>query len=295
MHVEPAVSVIVATRNRAPLLAPMLRSLDVALSAGESATEVIVVDNGSTDGTATLIEQWAGAAPGRIHLTVREPGKARALNAGLAAARAALLAFTDDDVEVDPAWIGAIVTFFAAHPEYAAATGRVRVPPRVTDPHVHAQIAYYRTLPLFDRGDALQDSTHLYGCNMAVRRTTFERVGRFDERLGPGASGLHEDGELAGRIRQAGLRLAYLPNMLVYHTVEPSRLTLDYFRSLHRADARSRCIMEPQRGWLASVADWVGACLVLGWWSLLGNAARRMRARGRLISHTEVLRLLWRR
>jgi GT2 family glycosyltransferase len=289
--VGPALSVIIATRNRAALLAPMLRSLDAALASSACPAEVIVVDNGSTDGTAAVIEHWAAGATGRGHLTVRQPGKARALNAGVAAARADLLAFTDDDVEVAPAWIGEIVGFFAAHPEYAAATGRVRIPPRVTDRAVLAQVAYYRTLPLFDRGDGLQDSTHLYGCNMAVRRAGFDRVGVFDERLGPGASGLHEDGDLARRLRHAGLRIAYVPGMLVYHTVEPSRLTVEYFRTLHRADARSRYVMQPDRSWLRSVADWLGAALVLGWWSLLGNAARRMRARGRLISHGELLRL----
>src|SRR5438094_7585323 len=100
ISVPPALSVLVATRNRAASLAQLLTSLEATQSASGIDTEIVVADNGSTDGTATLLQQWAAGAPGRIHLRAEQPGKARALNQALRQARAPLFAFVDDDERV---------------------------------------------------------------------------------------------------------------------------------------------------------------------------------------------------
>lgn len=289
-----AASVIIATRNRSALLARMLRSLDRALVAAGDGTEIIIVDNGSADNTAAVADEWVKRAPGRARIFVPEPGKAHALNRGLELARAPLVAFTDDDVEIRPDWLREILAFFSAHPHYSAAMGRVLLPPDMTDPDVRARVAYYRTIPLFDSGDAVHHDRHLYGANMAVRHAVFDCVGLFNERLGPGASGLHEDGDLANRILAAGLHIGYMPNAVVYHAVEPDRLTFEYFRHLHLRDARSRFAMNPDGSWTRSLAHLVGATVVFSWWSFLRNSRQRMRARGQMICHGELLRLRWR-
>jgi GT2 family glycosyltransferase len=290
-----AVSLIIPTRNRAALLTRMLRSLDRALAAVDGQAEVVVADNGSTDTTAAAIADWIARGPGRRSVFVGEPGRSRAMNRALEEVRAPLIAFTDDDVEVRSDWLQEILRFFAEHAEYGAAMGRVLMPPEVTDPALLARIAYFGTLPFFDRGDAVLDGKHLYGCNMVVRRVVLDRVGTFNERLGVGASGLHEDGDLARRILQAGERIGYMPNVVVYHAVEPERLTLENFRVAHLRRARSRFEMDPDRGWGSRLAHWVGAVLLFVWWSLLRNRRRIMRARGQVICHTELLRLQWRR
>lgn len=290
---QPTTSVIIATRNRAALLARMLQSLERALGSAGANVEVVIADNGSADGTAALLNTWVRAAPGRTRLCVPQPGKAHALNQALRHAAAPLLAFTDDDVEVRPEWLHEVIRFFAAHPEYMAGMGRVLLPPEVIDPNLRDRIAYYRTIPLFDGGDTVHDDRHLYGANMAIRRTVLDRVGPFNERLGPGASGLHEDGDLAARIIGAGLRIGYMPDAVVYHVVEPERLTCEYFRQLHLRDARSRFAMRPERKWTGSLAHWLGAATVCGLWSVLPNPRQRMRARGRMICHRELLRLQW--
>jgi glycosyltransferase involved in cell wall biosynthesis len=295
LAVEPTVSVIIATRNRSLLFARMLQSLDRALSTASVDAQVVVVNNGSTDTTAAVIDDWIRRAPGRLACFAPQPGKAHALNQALRLVRAPLLAFTDDDVEVQPQWLQAILGFFVEHPEYGAAMGRVLVPPHVTDPALHARIAHYGTLPFFDRGDAVSDGKHLYGCNMVVRRTVLEQVGPFNERLGVGASGMHEDGDLARRILRSRVRIGYMPNVVVYHAVEPERLTLEHFRIVHLRRACSRFEMDPNRGWGSRLAHWLGAAVLFVWWSLLRNSRQIMRARGQLICHTELLRLQWRR
>ena len=289
-HVPPAVSIIVATRDRADLLSQALGTLAKAVAAATVACEVIVVDNGSTDGTPELIERLRVEQPDWRFLACPAPGKARALNLALTGAKAELLAFTDDDVVLPENWIERLVAFFAAHPEYAAGMGVVRADPAGLNPDTVRRLARYQTLPLYDRGSEVIDTKHLYGCNMGIRRAALDQVGAFDERLGPGASGLHEDGDMSRRIRQAGLRIGYMPDVLLHHVVESDRLTEDFFRAIHVRDGASRFAQDEPSGSLKPLSRLMGATATYSLWSLVGSERRRMRARARMISHREYLR-----
>ncbi len=292
----PTISVLVATRDRCALLGCVLRSLTAAQAAAAVESEILVADNGSTDGTAALLDAWAAGDPSRTVLRVEQPGRSRALNRLLPLARAPLLAFTDDDVELVPNWLHEIQVFFAEHPEYDAAMGPVRVPPTVTEPQVLARIAAYpKTLPLFDAGDKVCEVDRLHGCNMIVRRHVFERVGPYDERLGVGASGLREDTDLAQRIRRAGMRIGYIPDAIVYHTVDPARLTWAAFRDFHVRQGRSLSVLHPEWTKRRIVFRLLVAAFCVALWSLLGQRERRLKAWGHLIRHCELLRIRWAR
>ncbi len=294
VETAPAISICIATCNRGASLMHLLRSLEAAQAAAVVDSEVVMVDNGSTDETATVLEQWAAAAARRVRLFVPQPGKSRALNHALAAARGALLAFTDDDVEVAPEWLQSIVAFCAAHPEYDAAMGRVLIPPTITDPLLLRRIAQYNTLPLWDGGDAVADVRELYGCNMVVRRHVFERIGRFDERLGPGASGWGEDTDLSQRAARAGFRLGYMPGAVVYHSVDPTRLTPEFFRSYHQRKANGDFLCDPRGASRKNLSRLIDASLRFAWCRLTGDVDRAMRARMRMIRQGQFLRLRWR-
>jgi glycosyltransferase involved in cell wall biosynthesis len=97
------VSVILATRNRAALLAETLDAL-AKQRWPRDRFEIVVADNGSTDDTRILVESFARAddTPVVRYLFVAEPGKSHAVNAALRFARGDVLAFTDDDVLPDP-------------------------------------------------------------------------------------------------------------------------------------------------------------------------------------------------
>src|SRR5262245_54648428 len=98
------ISVIIATYNRANMLEECLEHL--AQQIFESEDEVIVVDNGSTDRTSAVVVNAQRSFPVRLRYFVeRTPGKSNAVAAGLAFANGDVLAFTDDDVDVDPNWI----------------------------------------------------------------------------------------------------------------------------------------------------------------------------------------------
>lgn len=287
----PAVSILVATRDRATSLPELLRSVAVAQAAAATVTsEIVVVDNGSTDDTRTLLGRWATGGPGRVVLRCGQPGKARALNTALSEGRGTWLAFLDDDVQVAPNWLAAIATFTATHVEYSAAMGRVLLPASITDSRLIERIRAYATLPLFDLGLTVCATRELYGCNMLIRRSVIETTGGFDERLGPGASGLGEDLDLSRRIRDAGFRIGYMPDAVAYHDVDRERLTMQHFRERQLRLARSRFVLERDATWV-TVRRLLDGLLGCAWFGLLGDTRRCMRARGRVIRSREILRL----
>jgi glucosyl-dolichyl phosphate glucuronosyltransferase len=103
------ITIIIATRNRAPLLAATLETLTQLESPGVP-FDVLVVDNGSTDDTRAVVAQVArSSAVPIVYLTEATPGKSHALNTALAHARGDVLVFTDDDVLPAPGWLASYV------------------------------------------------------------------------------------------------------------------------------------------------------------------------------------------
>ena len=244
----PGLAIIVATRNRERRLRRLLGSLFAMTAVDHLAPEVIVADNGSTDATARIAAEAAATHANLRHLVVPEGGKSRALNVAIRSTAAAVLAFVDDDVELDRDWLVAVDGYFA-RATVAAAQGTIRLPPEAAaDPMVVAAVERWHTIPRCDYGPAVAESSSLTGANMFVTRRAFAKVGLFDERLGPGAAGASEDTELAARLRAAGERIGYVPDAIVYHAVEPDRLGADYFRALHESRGRSRIYYKHQEG-----------------------------------------------
>jgi len=288
--VKAAVSIIIPTRDRVAQLARMLQSVERAVTVGSVSAEVVLIDNGSRDGTGALLDQWVRADRGRKQLFVAQPGKSRALNQALAVAGAPLLAFIDDDVEVTPHWLQAIINFFTSHPWYDAAMGRVLLPPAARNDHeLQARLAAYRTVPLMDKGEGVCDAEEMYGCNMMIRRSVFERIGGFNEQLGPPDSS-NEDLDMAHRISRAGMRIGYIPQAIVYHEVDRARLTEEYHRRFQVRLARGRVDMDGGRRRWRSVPRLVEAAFGYFLWSLLQSPIRQTHARGRMIRHLAVLR-----
>src|SRR6185312_15143490 len=120
------VSVIVCTRNRSDALARLLERLEQLVVPAGVRWELIVVDNGSTDGTAALLASPPRTLPMRVvnELTC---GLSRARNAGLAAATGDLLLMTDDDCLPDPQWLAVMRDEFARAPSLGVLGGRVEL------------------------------------------------------------------------------------------------------------------------------------------------------------------------
>ena len=198
----PAFSVIVCTRDGRERMAACLGSL-ARLS--PAAHEVIVVDDGSTDGTADLV---AADFPW-VRLVRLEPsGLSAARNAGAAAATGEVLAFTDDDCRADPAWLGELARTFARG--WDAAGG-----PNLPPPPADAVEAVIAAAPGAASHVMLDDAEaeHVPGCNLAVRRTAYFAIGGFDARFRTAG----DDVDFCWRLRDAGFRIGFAPNAFVWH------------------------------------------------------------------------------
>jgi glucosyl-dolichyl phosphate glucuronosyltransferase len=283
-------AVIVATRDRA---APLGRMLATALAMTEpvgTALELLVADDGSTDRTPAVVAQAAARHDGVRYLRADGGGKTRALNQAIRETTAPVLAFVDDDVELDRGWLAAATAYFA-DTDAAAAQGPIRLPPAVAaDAGLVAEVARWGTIPCRDFGPDTEESRSLTGANMFVTRAAFAEVGLFDERLGPGAAGACEDTELALRLRAAGLRIGYVPTAVVYHVVEPHRLTAEYFRRMHELRGRSRVYYKRHASALSILPDLGIAALGVASTALAGDPRTRTRALGRWYHYRAMLR-----
>ena len=249
------VSVVVASLDRAHLLAGTLEALEQQAVPDGLAWETIVVDNGSVDDTPSVVAAFAATSRVSIrHVVEPVRGLSRARNRGVAEARGAIVAFTDDDVLPRVDWVAAVA---AAMDRWKAdgVGGRIlprwEMPPPAWlehDPDLlgHLSILIAAKPRLFEAPVAPQ----VWGANMAFRRSVFEAIGGFDERLG--LHGRHllrgEDTELAARATRRGLRVAYDPDVIVYHRIGPERMRRSYLRRIAFASGESRAISEDGQG-----------------------------------------------
>jgi GT2 family glycosyltransferase len=232
------VTVVIATHNRAALLAECLAHLArLRFLAGD---EVIVVDNASTDDTPTVIDRAAAAFPVPLrHLHEAIPGKTHALARAIAQADGDVLAFTDDDVNVDGDWLDAIRDALG-DPRVALVGGAVeprweRQPPHWLHPATESYGVFAAPLALIDYGSQpvpLGVRTVL-GANMAIRRRVLIEVGGFARHLGKLSGTLlsGEDHDVCRRIQTAGYTAMYAPRMRVRHWVPADRMRLRYYLS----------------------------------------------------------------
>ncbi len=232
----PAVSIVIATFNRARLLERTLQALrHQDFTHGD---EVIVVDNGSADETPSVIEAAARDFPVPLRpLTERTQGKGPALDRGIAAALGSILALIDDDVVVAPDWLAAIRQMFS-DPSLALVGGRVDPewecpPPRwlQVEPHVrYGMMTSPLALQHYGADQELGPRTAV-GANLAIRRDVLDALGGFRSDLARRAGTLFgvEDQDLCSRARQAGYRCIYRSAIRVGHWVPAERLRLSYF------------------------------------------------------------------
>ncbi len=202
---RPTFAYVVPMRDAIPFLPVCLPALLSAAS--RAGAEVVLVDNGSTDGTRERAAQACSAAV-RV---IDAPGVtiAGARNRGAEACSADTLVFVDADCEVQPDHLAQVAAAFAA--SGADAVGAAYETP--ADPH-WVEDVWCRMHTAAD-GPA----RHLPAGNFAVRRASFAAVGGFDESLTTG-----EDSELCQRLRQAGARIERHSRIRVVHHGNPKSL-----------------------------------------------------------------------
>jgi GT2 family glycosyltransferase len=199
----PFVSVVVPTLPGRALLRDCLAAL-LAQTYPAERREIVVVSDGPGASLGGL------EAPG-LRLVARAHGGAGAArNTGLAQTSGDPVCFIDDDALPPPGWLAALVEGALRHPDAALVGGAVRPlyearPPRTCSEHEPAGAT-------LDEGPRDAGTDEVWGCNMALRRASFERLGGFDERLRYG-----EDWDYGRRVIEAGGQIVYLPDAWIEH------------------------------------------------------------------------------
>ena len=226
------ISVVLATYNRAASLQITLESFASLKIPPTLDWELLVVDNNSSDDTASTVNRLIDRMGVRVrYLFEGRQGRSAALNAGIAQAKGEIIAFTDDDVILDPNWLTEIQAAFNDS-SVSAAAGRIfplweHAQPKWLEMEGQQAVVH------FDLGDEPQIiQIAPMGANSAFRREAFSKYGLF--RLDLGVRGSKhtitcDDTEFGGRLMAAGEKIAYCPAAVIHHPVDPARSTKKYF------------------------------------------------------------------
>lgn len=200
---EPAVAVVMPTRDRRRALK---RCLDALATQTHPSFEVVVIDDCSSDGTTTLLQQFSDKHPNvRIRWMRNDTntGTNRSRNRGIRDTGAELVAFIDSDCVAEPDWLERLTRPFS-DPRLAAVTGSVETPP----PSNVFELTYRGTNRVVDKGYV----NRLVACNMCIRRHLLLEH-PLDEDL---KYGCDEEG-IYLRLRAAGFSQRFVPDAHVRH------------------------------------------------------------------------------
>jgi cellulose synthase/poly-beta-1,6-N-acetylglucosamine synthase-like glycosyltransferase len=243
----PTLTVLISSHNRAGLLERTLRYLNEARRPRDWSIDVLVAANACTDATHAFLDRYvrdrsvAPAAGGRLRVRwVAEPraGKSHALNCAIPLLTSDRVAFVDDDHRVDIAYLESVCSAAMAYPDADIFCGRIlpdwngSEPPWVHDEGPYR--IYPLPIPRYDLGDHPLATPHETatpgGGNLVLRTALFDRVGDFSVAYGPVGRGLGgaEDHEWVLRAIASGARVQYVPDIVQYHFVDPTRLKLGY-------------------------------------------------------------------
>jgi GT2 family glycosyltransferase len=282
---NPEISVVVPTFRRPALLDRCLRSL-AAQTADQGRFEVVVVDDGSGDQTAQVLETWRSRLPNlKSWAQPANRGPAAARNRAVAESSASLLLFIDDDVVAPPSLVADHLALHAEADPKLGVLGRV-------DWHPDLRVTPF--MRWLDRSglqfgfnafrEGVVEPSYVAFCtaNLSMRRQLFDAVGGFDERFPYPA---YEDMELGWRLHPHGFRLEYRPTVLAYHARE---IDLATFRRRTELVAKSAALLRrvhpkfpvdearAQHGWLRRRDRMT---VRLRAWLSTGERRRRLRER----------------
>jgi GT2 family glycosyltransferase len=166
----------------------------------DTLAELIIVDNGSNDGSVDWLQMFANQ-DSRIHLVLNRDnrGVAGGRNSGFAVTSGKFILFLDDDIHLDPANIGRIAPIFARYPEAGILAFKV------WDTTIRQWLNYV--------GNTSVEVAHHTGACFAIRRSCYEDIGGIDELCDFGG----EELDLSIRVHASGWTVRYIPEIIAYH------------------------------------------------------------------------------
>ena len=230
---QPSISVIICTYNRDKFIGEALNCLaKQTLPAGNF--EIIVVDNRSTDNTASIAKKFIADHPELQARYVMEPNKglSSARNRGIQEARASIVTYIDDDAEVTPHFLESIVSFLQANSSVVGVGGKVI--PKYSESGEPKWISKYLNgfVGRMDFGDRPKqfDSKMKYptGCNMTYTKEILQKAGGFNNEL----TFRSDDKYIFHQVTKISDNVYYVPEALLYHNIDNDRLSFPNFKKL---------------------------------------------------------------
>jgi glycosyltransferase involved in cell wall biosynthesis len=248
---NPQISAIICTHNRDAYLGAAIDSL---LGQDCEDFEVVVVDNGSSDRTKSVVEDRL-PHPRLRYIWEPELGLSVARNRGAKETRSPILAYLDDDAVASPQWLKTLLEAYRTNDKLAVAGGKVTLlwpdgvqQPSWLSPGLAGNLGAY---DLGDRWTYIQTpGLTPRGLNYSIRRTFLEQVGGFDPQLGRVGKKLLSNEELVmtEKALELGWQVAYIPEALAAHNVDPARLHRSWFLQRGWWQGISECYREQLAG-----------------------------------------------
>lgn len=217
---SPRVDIVIPTYNGWKYLETCL---DALRSQSYSDFRVIVVDDGSTDGTSLLVSEHFPDVS--LYRFSRNRGLAAAINGGIRAGTSEFVAFLNNDTEPEPVWLAELVACLDRHPDAAGATSKLLLFDRRGTIHSAGDTYSVRGLPAnrgvweTDRGQYDTEEQVFSACGGAAlyRRSALEDIAREGEVLDTALFMYCEDVDLSWRLRLRGYQIYYAPRARIYH------------------------------------------------------------------------------
>lgn len=224
----PKISIIICTYNRAEVFSETLASFTQMDFSNAGKFELVIVNNNSNDNTAEIATSFCTDHPFARYLFEERPGLSQARNKGILESRGQVIVFIDDDVFLDANWLNAVARVFADQPGAAAFGGKSIPqfeggrPPWLEEP----MNCIYGDTGLGDVPCWMEFPSIPFGLNMGFRRGVFDQIGLFNPKLGriKGSLLSNEELDIFWRIAQAGLKVYYAPDALLFHRIPANRI-----------------------------------------------------------------------
>jgi glycosyltransferase involved in cell wall biosynthesis len=234
---DTTVSVVIATRNRVPMLKTCIDSIR-GQTYPKELTELVVVDDGSTDGTLQYLKKLSSENPSVKIITQAHGWQSQARNEGIRASRGNLIAIVDDDCTLEQDWLLRMVEAMQDDQVYAV-NGHVQAP---GESLVVRFLDYICALnpALLPNGDP----KYIVTADVLFRRKALHKIGLFDEAF---ASSGGEDVEISLRMRRKRMKFKFLPDAQVSHWYRPS--VTDFLRRYYRYGYGARLAFDKHLAW----------------------------------------------
>ncbi len=217
----PLITVVLCTRNRARELRQTLGSFAGLCLPQRLPTELLVVDNASTDDTPGIVQSFSLPGVSVRYLYEARRGKGYAYNSGIAAAQGKILLFTDDDVRPPGNWVEGMSAPILQG-ETDAVAGGIHMAEHLK--RAWMKPLHYEWLACTVNTDSA-GGRNLIGANMAFSAAVLNKVPEFDIELGPGALGFGDETLFSMQLKQAGYKVLGALDCAVEHHFDPDRLS----------------------------------------------------------------------